>query len=254
MTVATGRRKFVVGNWKMHGLRADLGEVKAIAAAHEALADRCDAGLCPPAPLLAEAVAVCAAAPLKLGAQDCHAQASGAFTGDISAEMIADQGAELVIIGHSERRRDHGERDEMIAAKARAARRAGLHPIICIGETETERDAGATLERLAAQIDGGAPQEFSADAFTIAYEPVWAIGTGRTPSPEEIDEAHGFICDRLRARLGEASAPRILYGGSVKPENAENLFQILSVDGALVGGASLKAESFIQIVRSAAQS
>ncbi|GAB4516884.1 MAG: triose-phosphate isomerase [Parvularculaceae bacterium] len=253
MTAKEQGRRFVVGNWKMHGLRADLAEAKAIAMEHGGLADRVDAGLCLPATLLGDAVGALRGLPLLLGGQDCHMEEQGAFTGDVSARMISDLGAALVIVGHSERRQYHGETDAQILAKARAARAAGLHPIICIGETEPERDAGQTLDRLAVQIEDGVPEDFAPNDFTIAYEPVWAIGTGRTPSTDEIAEAHAFIHERARTRLRADASPRVLYGGSAKPENAAELFSIDAVNGALVGGASLKAQSFIKIVRTAAQ-
>jgi triosephosphate isomerase len=231
----------------MNGDRASLGELRAIVAG--AANAGCDVAICPPATLLAAAAAVAAESPVKIGGQDCHAEKSGAHTGDISAEMIADAGATLVIVGHSERRTDHKETDADVRAKALAAWRAGLIAILCIGETEAERRGGMTEAVLDRQIAGSVPQGATARSLVVAYEPVWAIGTGLTPSLDDIRAAHAHIRRRLAERLGnEAEAMRILYGGSVKPANAGEIMALPGVDGALVGGASLKAADFLAIV------
>jgi triosephosphate isomerase len=242
-------RPLVAGNWKMNGTSASLGEIGAIARGFMSGLDaETDAALCVPATLLARAAELLSASPVRAGGQDCHAKASGAHTGDISAEMLKDAGAGLVIVGHSERRTDHGESDAIVLAKAEAAWRAGLTAIICIGETEAERRGGTTLDVLARQIDGSVPAGATAANAVVAYEPVWAIGTGLTPSAADVAEAHLHIRQRLEARLGdEARRMRILYGGSVKPSNAVELLGIANVDGALVGGASLKAADFLGI-------
>jgi triosephosphate isomerase len=242
-----GRRPFVAGNWKMNGGRAGLAEVSAVRArAVNGLP--CDLAICPPATLVAAAAELAAGSPLMIGAQDCHAKASGAHTGDISAEMIADAGGKLVIVGHSERRTDHHEDDATVRAKAEAAWRAGLLAVICIGETEAERRSGATYAVLDRQIDGSVPDGWTAATSVIAYEPVWAIGTGLTPSDDDIAAAHAHIRARLARRSAEEAAKvRILYGGSVKPANAATILTLPDVDGALVGGASLKALDFLGI-------
>jgi triosephosphate isomerase len=240
-------RPLAAGNWKMNGNRGSLAEIEAIVAGAPAAA--CDIALCPPATLIAAAVAIAEGSPVMIGGQDCHAAPSGAHTGDISAEMIADAGARLVIVGHSERRTDHGETDADVRAKAEAAWRAGLVAILCIGETEAERRAGRTEVVLDRQVAGSVPEGATPARLTIAYEPVWAIGTGLTPSADDIRTAHHHIRSRLVDRLGkEAHATRILYGGSVKPSNAEAIMAIAGVDGVLVGGASLKAADFLAIV------
>jgi triosephosphate isomerase len=240
-------RKLAAGNWKMNGLTAALAEIVALCRAHPAPA--CDVLICPPATLLAQAAAVAQGTALALGGQDCHSAASGAHTGDVSAPMLKDAGAGYVIVGHSERRTDHGESDAVVLAKASAAQAAGLVPIVCLGETEAERDAGETLNVIGRQLTGSVPDQATADTVVIAYEPVWAIGTGRTPSLQEIAEVHAFLRERLTARLGtEAAGVRLLYGGSVKPSNAAEIFGLPHVDGALVGGASLKAADFGAIV------
>lgn len=240
-------RKLAAGNWKMNGLTAALAEIVALCRAHPAPA--CDVLICPPATLLAQAAAVAQGTALALGGQDCHSAASGAHTGDVSAPMLKDAGAGYVIVGHSERRTDHGESDAVVLAKASAAQAAGLVPIVCLGETEAERDAGETLNVIGRQLTGSVPDQATADTLVIAYEPVWAIGTGRTPSLQEIAEVHAFLRERLTARLGtEAAGVRLLYGGSVKPSNAAEIFGLPHVDGALVGGASLKAADFGAIV------
>ncbi len=240
-------RKLVAGNWKMNGLAASAAMLDDLAAAHPA--PDCDVLICPPATILAQM----ARGPFPVGGQDCHWLASGAHTGDISAEMLADAGAVAVIVGHSERRADHGETDALVALKAAAAARAGLMAIICVGETEAERDAGVAIERIGTMLAGSIPDGAQPERLTIAYEPVWAIGTGRTPSLSEIADVHGFIRERLVARFGAGAAGpiRILYGGSVKPANAAAIFAVRDVDGALVGGASLTAADFGGIIAAA---
>jgi triosephosphate isomerase len=239
-------RKLAAGNWKMNGTAASLAEARALTAAHPAPA--CDMLLCPPATLIAPMAALAKDTALQVGAQDCHAAAAGAHTGDLSAAMLADAGATHVILGHSERRADHGETDPDVHAKALAARTAGLTAIICIGETEGQRDAGTTLDVIAAQM-ASIPGDMTAANLVIAYEPVWAIGTGRTPTLDQIAEVHAFLRARLADRIGPGAADvRLLYGGSVKPANAAEIFALPHVDGALVGGASLKAADFGAIV------
>lgn len=240
-------RKLVAGNWKMHGEASSAAMLDALAAAHPSPA--CDVLICPPATLIAQL----AGHGYAIGGQDCHWERSGAHTGDISAEMLADAGAVAVILGHSERRADHGETDADVARKVAAAWRAGLLAVVCVGETEAQRDAGATLERIAEQLAGSIPEGATGERLVLAYEPVWAIGTGRTAEAAEISEVHGFIRQSLTTRFGIATgeAIRLLYGGSVKPENAAEIFAIDDVDGALVGGASLKAEDFGAIIAAA---
>ncbi|KPQ07547.1 MAG: triosephosphate isomerase TpiA [Rhodobacteraceae bacterium HLUCCA12] len=236
------RRKIAAGNWKMNGLADSLGEARAIAAQHPA--PGVDIVLCPPATLLARMRDLLAGSAVDLGGQDCHMAEGGAHTGDISAPMLADAGARHVIVGHSERRTDHGETDTQVAAKAQAAWAAGLGAIICLGETLSERDSGRTLDVVAAQLTGSLPPGAASGNTVVAYEPVWAIGTGRTPTPEEIASVHGF----LRARLPDPGI-RLVYGGSVNAANAAAIFAIADVDGALVGGASLRAADFMPIVQ-----
>jgi triosephosphate isomerase (TIM) len=240
-------KKLAAGNWKMNGTRAALEEARALIAAHPAPA--CQMLLCPPATLIAPMAALAAGSALRVGGQDCHPKTSGAHTGDLSAAMLAEAGASHVILGHSERRADHGETDALVRAKAEAALAAGLIAIVCLGETEAERDAGATLAVIGTQLDGSLPDGAAPETVVIAYEPVWAIGTGRTPTLEQISEVHAFLRARLVARLGAAGAGiALLYGGSVKPSNAAEIFAVPEVDGALVGGASLKAADFGAIV------
>ena len=240
-------QKLAAGNWKMNGSTAALAEVQALLAAHPAPA--CDMLLCPPATLLAPMAALAAGSALAVGGQDCHPETAGAHTGDISAAMLADAGASYVILGHSERRADHGETDALVRTKAEAAIAAGLIAIVCLGETEAQRDAGDTLAVIGAQLDGSVPATATAATLVIAYEPVWAIGTGRTPTLAQIAEVHAFLRVRLLGRIGaEARGVRLLYGGSVKPSNATEIFAVPDVDGALVGGASLKAADFGAIV------
>jgi triosephosphate isomerase (TIM) len=240
-------RKLAAGNWKMNGTTAALAEVQALIAAYPR--PSCEMLLCPPAILVGQMASVAQGSALMVGGQDCHPKASGAHTGDISAAMLKDVGATHVILGHSERRTDHGETDALVKAKAEAALAAGLIAIVCIGETESQRDAGQTLAVIGRQLDGSLPEGATAANLVIAYEPVWAIGTGRTPTLAEIAEVHAFLRHRLQGRIGaEAAGVRLLYGGSVKPSNAVEIFAVPHVDGALVGGASLKATDFGAIV------
>ncbi|TQM93986.1 triose-phosphate isomerase [Roseinatronobacter monicus] len=233
--------KLATGNWKMNGLRADLDEARALAAGFPDA--KCGILLCPPATLVCAMADALSGSAVMVGGQDCHAQTTGAHTGDISAQMLADAGARQVILGHSERRADHAETSAQVAAKAAAAHAAGLVAIICIGETESQRDAGQTLDVVLSQLAQSLPDEATSANTVIAYEPVWAIGTGRTPTLEQITEVH----DALRANLPD-QAISLLYGGSVKPGNAAEIFAIANVDGALVGGASLKAVDFGAII------
>jgi triosephosphate isomerase len=242
-------RRLAAGNWKMNGLAADLAEVEALIAAHPAPA--CDVLLCPPATLIAQMAWRIGhlKGAVMVGGQDCHPAPSGAHTGDIAAAMLRDAGASHVILGHSERRADHGETDALVQDKAQTALDAGLSAIVCIGETEAERDLGRTLEVVRSQLDGSLPPGAAPDRVVVAYEPVWAIGTGRTPTLAEIAEVHADLRARLTARFGaDGGAFRLLYGGSVKPANAAEIFALPNVDGALVGGASLKAADFGAIV------
>ena len=240
-------RRLVAGNWKMNGGSASAAVLAELAAAHPD--PGCDVLVCPPATLIAGL----AGGPFEIGGQDCHWASSGAHTGDISAGMLADAGAVAVIVGHSERRADHGETDGIVAHKAAAAWDAGLRALICVGETEAERDSGRTLERIGAQLDGSVPDGATPDRLAVAYEPVWAIGTGRTPSLKEIADIHDFIRKTLSDRFGSDVGGRIrlLYGGSVKPANAPEIFSVEKVDGALVGGASLTAPEFGAIIAAA---
>lgn len=241
----------VAGNWKMNGTRASLNEIKAMAEGVKgALSEKVEALICPPVTLLYVSTALCDDSPLLIGAQDCHDKVSGAHTGDVSAEMIADCFGTHVIVGHSERRTDHGETDALVRAKAEAAHAAELVAIVCIGETEAERKAGRTLDVLKTQLAGSVPDGAAAENTVIAYEPVWAIGTGLTPTTADVAEAHAFMRAELKTRFGEEGAKmRILYGGSVKPGNAKELMAVANVDGALVGGASLKSDDFLAIYR-----
>lgn len=241
-------RPLVAGNWKMNGLRAAAAELDKIIAGATPVAARTDLLICPPVTLIAAFANAARGTPVQIGGQDCHAQASGAFTGDVSAEMLKDAGARAVIVGHSERRMLHGETDADVRAKVQAAWRAGLTAILCIGETRAEREAGNTLTVVGRQLDGSLPDGAQAGTLVIAYEPVWAIGTGLTPTVKDVAEVHGFIRAGLTARFGESGPEfRILYGGSVKPSNARELLSVANVNGALVGGASLKAEDFLGI-------
>ena len=243
-------RPMVAGNWKMNGTTAALKEPRLLAAMLRDVKLKCDVMICPPATLIRRAKSVMKGSKVKLGGQDCHAAVSGAHTGDISAEMLKDAGATAVIVGHSERRTNHKESDAMVSAKAQAVHKAGLNAIICIGETLDERKGGKTLEVLTGQIKKSVPSGATAANTVIAYEPVWAIGTGLTPTVKEIEEAHAHIRAELAKVMGEeGTATRILYGGSVKPSNAAELMGVANVNGALVGGASLKAVDFIGIVK-----
>jgi len=245
-------RQLVAGNWKMNGLSADLGELDALKQGLAAAPAALDVLVCPPASLIARAAAKAQGA-FALGGQDCHAQPSGAFTGDISAEMLKDAGASAVIVGHSERRQYHSELDADVAAKARAAWRAGLTAIICIGETEDQRDAGKAHHVCGGQLRGSIPTDATAENTAIAYEPVWAIGTGRTPSDDDIAAMHAHIRRCVVEHLGAVGEKvRILYGGSVKPSNAKVILSLDDVNGALVGGASLKAQDFLAIIAAGA--
>jgi triosephosphate isomerase len=241
------RRKLAAGNWKMNGTGASLGELEALKSAHPA--PKVDILICPPATLVARFAAAAAGSAVATGGQDCHAAPSGAHTGDISAEMLVDAGASAVIVGHSERRADHGETNEAVCAKAEAAHGAGLMAVICIGESLAQREAGETLDLIGAQLAGSLPDGATGANTVVAYEPIWAIGTGKIPTIEQIAEVHDFIRARLEERFGaEGSAMRVLYGGSVKPGNAAEIFAVGNVDGALVGGASLKEADFTPII------
>ena len=243
----TDIRPLVAGNWKMNGLRAALSEARSIAEAVDAKAPNVDVMLCPPATLVAAMVET-AAGRFAVGGQDCHAAATGAHTGDLSAEMLADAGATTVIVGHSERRADHGERSQDVAAKAVAAHRAGMMAIICVGETAGERAAGLTLQVVQRQLAGSLPSGVTAENTVIAYEPVWAIGTGLTPTADDVAKVHAFMRDYLSEHADRGASMRLLYGGSVKATNAAELMAVANVDGALVGGASLKADDFLGIL------
>lgn len=242
------RRRLIAGNWKMNGLRADaIALARAVA---DGVAGGDDTGpillVCPPFPLLAPVGEALKGSGVLLGAQDCHSAESGAHTGDVSAWLLRDLGCSHVILGHSERRADHGETDARIAAKAAAAHAAGLTAIICVGETEAERDAGRTQSVIAAQLAGSLSVGATAENTVIAYEPVWAIGTGRTPSPEEADAVHAAIRQELFARL-DTEALTVLYGGSMKPGNAAAFLACANIDGGLIGGAALVADDFLAI-------
>jgi triosephosphate isomerase (TIM) len=242
-------RPLIAGNWKMNGLKASIAEFEVMIAGAGPLGTKADLLVCPPATLLAAFAAKAHGSKiLSVGAQDCHQNPSGAHTGDLSAEMLADAGASAVIVGHSERRADHGETDALVRQKAEAAWRAGLVAIVCIGETQDHRDAGQTLQVCGSQLEGSLPDGATAGNLVVAYEPVWAIGTGRTPTAADVEQVHRFIRDRLNQRLkAEGRRIRILYGGSVKPSNAAELMAVPHVNGALVGGASLKAVDFLAI-------
>jgi triosephosphate isomerase len=238
-------RPLVAGNWKMNGLKASVHELEKIIAGARELA-AVDVMICPPGTLIADFAAAARGSRVAIGGQDCHALPAGPYTGDISAEMLKDAGAQAVIVGHSERRHHHGETDAEVRAKALAARRAGILAIVCVGETRAERDAGRARAVVRAQLGGSLPDD-AAD-FVIAYEPVWAIGSGLTPTAGDVADMHGFIREDLSGRYGEAAQRvRILYGGSVKPANAKELLTVQNVDGALIGGASLDAGEFLAI-------
>jgi len=246
--------KLIVGNWKMNGLGPSLAEAQAVAAGLGGSlgGSRARVGLCPPATLVERMARALAGSPVLVGGQDCRVEASGAFTGDVSAEMLSEAGAVLVILGHSERRSGYGETDAQVAAKVEAALRAGLEPIVCVGETLAEREAGRAVAVVSTQVRGSLPQALAGRAFSVAYEPVWAIGTGLTPTTAQIEEIHAAVRAEMSAVLGVpgARAP-ILYGGSVKPANAAEILSAAEVGGALVGGASLKATDFLGIIAGA---
>jgi triosephosphate isomerase len=246
----TTPRPLIAGNWKMHGLEANLAEARAIAATLDEQPPAARVALCPPATLVSRLAHALAGSGVEVGGQDCHAERDGAFTGSISAEMLADAGASLVILGHSERRAYFGETSADVAAKVEAALRAGLEPIVCVGETAPERAAGRALEVVLQQLRESLPATLAGRPFALAYEPVWAIGTGVTPTPAQIMEVHAAIGLALEARWRGAQAP-ILYGGSVKPGNAAEILSLDGVGGALVGGASLTATQFLPIVLAA---
>ncbi|MGY4624297.1 triose-phosphate isomerase [Bradyrhizobium sp. USDA 4486] len=243
-------RPLIAGNWKMNGLKGSAAEFEAMLNGAADVAAKADLLVCPPATLVASFAEKARGNKVGVGAQDCHPKASGAHTGDIAAEMLADAGASAIIVGHSERRADHGEGDALVRQKAEAAWRAGLVAIVCIGETQSQRDAGQTLDILRGQLDGSLPDGSTAANLVVAYEPVWAIGTGVTPTAQDVEQIHGFIRELLTSRLkAEGVRMRILYGGSVKPSNAAELMAVKNVNGALVGGASLKAADFLAIAK-----
>ena len=246
-------RTIIIGNWKMNGLKGAIKEIKALdKAATKAGKLKADMMICPPATLIAPLAAAAKGTRIGIGSQDCHANESGAHTGDISAEMVKDAGGKAAIVGHSERRTDHGETDATVKAKAEAAWRGKLTAIICVGETEGERDGGKTLRVIGKQVKGSLPEGANGKNTIVAYEPVWAIGTGRTPTAAEVAEVHKFIRKKLVERFGDEGAKmRILYGGSLKPANAQELLSIPNVNGGLVGGASLKAKDFFGIISAA---
>ncbi|MGB0087441.1 MAG: triose-phosphate isomerase [Rhodomicrobiaceae bacterium] len=252
-----GITPLIAGNWKMNGLRASLAEIGALrdGVAQAGLSGTADILVCPPATLISAAAEAVRGSAIAVGAQDCHAKASGAFTGDLSAPMLADAGASAVILGHSERRSQHCERDRDVNAKAKAAHAAGLKAIVCVGETAGERQLGLTLQVIGRQLRGSLPEGMTAADTVIAYEPVWAIGTGLTPTSADIAEVHAFIRGELGKIAGAAVAveTRILYGGSVKPDNAAAILTIAGVNGGLVGGASLLARDFLAIIKAASK-
>ena len=246
-------RPLVAGNWKMNGSRASAKVLEEIHAGYTpGLKAKVELAVCPPATLIAHFAKLSVGSRVAIGGQDCHAKPSGAHTGDIAAPMLADLGCRYVIVGHSERRTDHGETSAIVRAKAEAALAAGLTAIVCIGETLAERDVGQTLQVIKDQLAGSVPAGASAANTVIAYEPVWAIGTGRTATAAQVAEVHGLIRKELGARVRDADGVRILYGGSVKASNAAELLAVPDVDGALVGGASLKADEFMAIAAAAA--
>jgi triosephosphate isomerase (TIM) len=244
-------RKLIAGNWKMNGLRADGLALARDLARGVGAAPPSDLLICPPATLLAAAAEAIAGSGILLGGQDCHTRQHGAHTGDLSAAMLRDAGCSHVILGHSERRTDHHESDALIRAKVKAAREAGLIVVLCLGETAQERDAGRTLEIVSRQLAGSLPEGLSAAELVVAYEPVWAIGTGRTPQPGDVAAVHAHLRHALTGKVSAPEAVRLLYGGSVKPGNARELLHLPNVDGALVGGASLNAADFQAIAEAA---
>jgi len=243
-------RPLIAGNWKMNGLKAQAAEFDAMLNGAAEVSGKADLLVCPPATLIAAFAEKARGKTVAVGAQDCHPKVSGAHTGDIAAEMLADAGASAIIVGHSERRADHGEGDALIRQKAESAWRAGVVAIVCIGETQAQRDAGQTLDIVRGQLDGSLPDGSTAANVVVAYEPVWAIGTGLTPTAGDVEQIHGFIRELLTSRFkAEGAKMRILYGGSVKPSNAAELMAVKNVNGALVGGASLKAADFLAIAK-----
>lgn len=247
-------RTLIAGNWKMNGLVGSLTEIERVAAAVAPSQSGPEILLCLPATLIHPAAAKAAGSSLKIGGETCHPKEKGAHTGDISAEMLRDAGATYVIVGHSERRADHGETDAAVASQVSAALRAGITPIICVGETLAQRDAGEVLKVISEQMAGSIPSDAAAETIVVAYEPVWAIGTGRVANSDQIAEVHGFIRQLLTQRFGEAGrGTRILYGGSMNPGNAEEILAVAEVNGGLIGGASLKADDFLAIYRLAAR-
>lgn len=240
------RRKLAAGNWKMNGTGDSLSELQTLARTHPD--PQVDILICPPATLVSRAAQI--GGPIQIGGQDCHAAENGAHTGDISAAMLRDAGASHVILGHSERREDHGESDADVRNKVKTALEAGLKAVVCVGESLTEREASNTLDIIGGQLAGSIPDLVTGENLVVAYEPIWAIGTGKVPSLAQIGEVHDFIRARLEQRFGEGvgRSVRILYGGSVKPSNATEIFAVPNVDGALVGGASLKADDFSAII------
>lgn len=250
MMVKPGPRPIVAGNWKMNGTTAMLKEPRLLAEMLRDVKLKCEVLVCPPATLARRVKSVMKGSRIKIGGQDCHWNAAGAHTGDISADMLKDAGCSYVIVGHSERRTHHAEKDDMVAQKAKAAMKAGLTSIICIGETLNERKAGKTLDIISVQVKGSIPEGGSSSNMVIAYEPVWAIGTGLTPTAAEVAEVHAHIRKLLLgSHLDDGANIRVLYGGSVKPSNAAELMGTDNVNGALVGGASLKAADFIGIIK-----
>jgi len=245
-------RMLLAGNWKMNGLKASLAEIRTL---KRGLADEGahrDILVCPPATLIADAVKAAEGSPLAIGGQDCHGLASGAFTGDISAEMLRDAGATAVIVGHSERRQYHGETNVIVAGKVKAAHRAGLMAILCVGESDKVRESGRAVEGVLAQLEASIPSGLDGESLVIAYEPIWAIGTGKIAQSVDIAQMHEAIRGQLNTRFGAKGAEmRVLYGGSVKPDNAGEILGVSNVDGALIGGASLKAADFLAIIRAA---
>lgn len=248
--MAKSPKALVAGNWKMNGTKASLKEIRTLAAKLKDRKPKCNVMICPPATLLSEAKSVAKGSKVKIGGQDCHMNESGAHTGDISADMLKNIGATAVIVGHSERRADHAESDKIVLQKAEAAHAAGLTAIICVGETLEQYKANQTLKVMTSQIKGSLPASATAKNTVVAYEPVWAIGSGLTPTVKEVAKVHTHIRKRLGAALGvdEAAPIAILYGGSVKPNNAVELMGAANVNGALVGGASLKAADFLGII------
>lgn len=243
-------RMLLAGNWKMNGLKGSIAEIRSLKRALSEQAPRGDILICPPATLIAEAVKAAEGGPIAIGGQDCHPLPAGAFTGDISAEMLRDAGATAVILGHSERRQYHGETDSLVAAKVKAAHRADLTAILCVGESEKQRDEGLAVQTVTEQLLASMPDGVDASDLVVAYEPIWAIGTGRTPRPSDIAAMHEALRSTLIGRFAaQGAGVRILYGGSVKPDNAAEILAVRNVDGALIGGASLKAADFLAIIR-----